>query len=116
MADQNSAGESAQAYASGLYIEHDPQAVDKAIGKLDDLQRTLERIKRRSSLLATRTPLGGGYAQAVGSINERVGELARSTVIPGLLRVIDELRAELDKSSRSYRNVEESTSDTLNRL
>ncbi|KOV85754.1 hypothetical protein ADL03_10860 [Nocardia sp. NRRL S-836] len=110
------AAKSVAAAAEAGALQHDPQAVDTAIRKLDEFQRTLERIKRRSSLLATRTPLGGGYADRVGQINQEIGRLAQSTVVPDLVKAIDELKAELDKSRKSYRNVEESTSGTMNKL
>jgi hypothetical protein len=97
-------------------LRHDPETVGTAVKKLDDFQGVLRKILERSRVLATRTPLGGGYAHEVGEFNKRIGEVADTRVIPDLIKAIDELKTELNKSRRSYRNVEESTSGTMNRL
>lgn len=110
------AAKSVSAASEAGALQHDPQAVDSAIKKLDDFQKVLDRILRRSQRLATRTPLGGGYAKQIGQVNAEIGEVAKNTVIPDLIKAIEELKAELDKSRKSYRNVEEGTSGTMNKL
>ncbi|MCX2954956.1 hypothetical protein [Lentzea sp. NEAU-D7] len=110
------AAQSVEAATEAGAFQHDPDAVDSAIKKLDDFANVLEKIGRNAAHLATKTPLGGGYAAQIGKLNEEVGEVARSEVIPDLIRAIGELKAQLDRSRKSYRNVDESTSDTMNRL
>lgn len=110
------AAKSVQAATEAGALQHDPEAVDTAIKKLDDFANVLEKIARNAAHLATKTPLGGGYADQIGKLNEEIGEAARSEVIPDLIKAIGELKAQLDKSRKSYRNVDESTSDTMNRL
>lgn len=110
------AARSVEAAAEAGALQHDPEAVDTAIKKLDDFAAVLEKIARNSAYLATKTPLGGGYADQIGKFNEGIGEAARSEVIPGLIKAISELKVQLDKSRKSYRNVDEGTSGTMNRL
>lgn len=110
------AAKSVSAASEAGALQHDPQAVDSAIKKLDDFQNVLTKIQSRASVLATKTPLGGGYADKVGHVNGQVGELARNIVIPDLVKAIDALKTELDKSRKSYRNVDEGTSGTFNKL
>ncbi len=107
---------SAAAASEAGALQHDPEAVDTAIKKLENFQATLQKIRHRSSLLATKTPLGGGYAAEVGQVNGEIGQVAQTSVIPDLVKAIDALKVELDKSRKSYRNVEESTSGTMNKL
>ncbi|MDX8055267.1 hypothetical protein SK571_38335 [Lentzea sp. BCCO 10_0798] len=110
------AAKSVQAASEAGALQHDPEAVDSAIKKLEDFEAVLGKIQRKAGRLATKTPLGGGYADQIGKINERIGEAVRSEVIPDLINAIGELKAQLDKSRKSYRNVEESTSGTLEQL
>jgi hypothetical protein len=110
------AARSVEAAAEAGALQHDPEAVDTAIKKLDDFANVLDRIRQRAARLATKTPLGGGYADQIGKLNEGIGEAARTDVIPDLIRAIGELKVQLDKSRKSYRNVEEGTSGTMNRL
>ncbi|MGW6449583.1 hypothetical protein [Lentzea sp. NPDC055074] len=112
LAAARSVGAAAEAGA----FQHDPAAVDTAIKKLDDFANVLEKIARNAAHLVTKTPLGGGYAEQIGKLNEEIGEAARSEFIPDLIKAINELKTQLDKSRQSYRNVDESTSDTMNRL
>lgn len=97
-------------------LQHDPEAVDSAIKKFGDMQAVLDDIQRRSKDLAMKTPLGGGYAEKVSNMNQQMGELADGQVIPDLIKVIDQLKVELDRNRKAYRAVEESTSDTMNKL
>ncbi|GLZ30193.1 hypothetical protein Lesp02_23830 [Lentzea sp. NBRC 105346] len=94
----------------------DPHAIDSAIKKLDEFQGVLEKIQRRSHVLAVKTPLGGGYADQVAGVNQEVGQLARTQVVPDLNKAIDALKAEIEKSRKSYHNVEAAHSDTFNKL
>lgn len=110
------AARSVQAAAEAGALQHDPEAVDTAIKKLDDFAAVLDKMYRRSMRLATKTPLGGGYADQIGELNRGIGDAVRSEVIPDLIKAVGELKTQLDKSRKSYRNVEEGTSGTLNRL
>ncbi|MFD4642866.1 hypothetical protein ACFWN2_36550 [Lentzea sp. NPDC058436] len=110
------AAKSVEAAAEAGALQHDPEAVDSAIKKLDEFAAVLEKMVRRSDRLVTKTPLGGGYAEQIGQLNREIGQAAKSEVIPDLVKAIAELKAQLDKSRKSYRNVEESTSGTMNRL
>ncbi|WP_189158997.1 hypothetical protein [Lentzea pudingi] len=110
------AARSVQAAAEAGALQHDPEAVDTAIKKLDDFTAVLEKMGRRAVRLATKTPLGGGYADQIGELNRGIGEIAKSEVVPDLIKAISELKAQLDKSRKSYRNVEEGTSGTFKQL
>jgi hypothetical protein len=110
------AAKSVEAAAEAGALQHDPEAVDTAIKKLSDFEAVLGKIQRRADRLATKTPLGGGYADQIGKLNEGIGEAVRSDVIPNLINAVGELKAQLDRSRKSYRNVEEGTSGTMNRL
>lgn len=110
------AAKSVQAASEAGALQHDPDAVDSAIKKLDDFAAVLEKMARRAVLLATRTPLGGGYANQIGELNRGIGEVVKTEVVPDLIKAINELKAQLDKSRKSYRNVEEGTSGTFKQL
>ena len=110
------AAKSVQAASEAGALQHDPAAVDSAIKKLDDFEAVLEKIRRRSRILGSKTPLGGGYAAEVGNFNKAIGEMASQKVVPDLIEAIRELKAQLDKSRKSYRNVEESTSGAFEQL
>jgi hypothetical protein len=110
------AAKSVQAASEAGALQHDPEAVDSAIKKLEDFEAVLVKMHRRSRILGSKTPLGGGYAEEVGNFNKKIGEVAGEKVIPDLIEAIRELKAQLDKSRRSYRNVEEGTSGTFKQL
>ncbi|TWP53434.1 hypothetical protein FKR81_05615 [Lentzea tibetensis] len=94
----------------------DPHAIDSAIKKLDDFQVVLQKIATRARVLGTKTPLGGGYAEQVSKVNEEVGLLAQNAVIPDLVKAIEALKVEIEKSRKSYQAVEEGQSTTFNKL
>ena len=110
------AAKSVEAAAEAGALQHDPEAVDTAIKKLTDFEAVLGKLHRRARVLASVTPLGGGYAEQIGAFNKGMGEVAGTAVIPDLIKAIGELKAQLDKSRTSYRNVEEGTSGTFKQL
>lgn len=110
------AARSVQAASEAGALQHDREAVDTAIKKLEAFENALRRIQRRSMVLATKTPLGGGYAEQVGEFNKAIGEVADAKVIPDLITAVGELKAQLDNSRKSYRNVEEGTTGTFKQL
>ena len=94
----------------------DPHVVDTMLKKLTEMQDVLAKVRQRASVLTTATPLGGGYAEAVGEVNKQFGTQATGEVIPDLVKAIDSLKAEIEKSLTSYRNVDGGQSSTSENL
>jgi hypothetical protein len=94
----------------------DPHVVDTMLKKLTEMQDVLAKARQRASVLTTATPLGGGYAEAVGEVNKQFGAQATGEVIPDLVKAIDSLKAEIEKSRRSYQNVDGGQSSTFGNL
>lgn len=84
----------------------DPHAVDSMLRKLTGMREELEQGARNASLVGSRTPLGGGYAEEVGQVNRELGKQVLTKTIPQLVQAIDELRAEIEKSRASYQNMD----------
>jgi hypothetical protein len=91
----------------------DPHAVDSMIKKLTAMQDELDKVAGESSSIATDTPLGGGYANEVGRINHKVGTQVLTEIVPKLTQAIDDLKAEIDKSRKSYQTVDAASKNTL---
>ncbi|MFJ6676459.1 hypothetical protein ACIQMJ_35605 [Actinosynnema sp. NPDC091369] len=84
----------------------DPHAVDSMLAKLAAMRDELDRVTMRSTLVGSRTPLGGGYAEEVGQINREMGNEVLTRIIPQLVRAISDLGAEIEKSRASYQNMD----------
>lgn len=94
----------------------DPNVVDSMLKKLTDMQDALDKMQRRADVLTMRTPLGGGYAEQIGVVNARLGDQAMSEIIPDMVKAIDDLKTQIDKSRASYQNVDETKAQTLDNL
>ncbi|MFD1149712.1 hypothetical protein [Saccharothrix hoggarensis] len=94
----------------------DPQAVDTMLKKLTDMQDVLDGIQADAEMLASQTPLGGGYAEDIGKVNAQLGHQVINEVIPEMVKAIADLKDQVDKSRASYRNVDEAKSETFNNL
>ena len=94
----------------------DPHVVDTMLKKLTEMQDVLAKVRQRASVLTTATPLGCGYAEAVGEVNKQFGAQATGEVIPDLVKAIDSLKAEIEKSRTSYQNVDGGQSSTFEKL
>lgn len=105
---------SAASEAKALSV--DPQAVDSMLRKLTEMQDALDAVRGKTAYLATDTPLGGGYADEIGKVNGQLGRQAVNEVIPDLVRAIDELKTQIDKSRASYHNVDDAESHTFTNL
>ncbi|MDU0293596.1 hypothetical protein [Saccharothrix longispora] len=105
---------SAASEAKALSV--DPQAVDSMLRKLTEMQDALEKILRQAAQLTTDTPLGQGYAEEIGKVNSELGHQAVSEVIPDMVRAIEDLKVQIEKSRASYQNVDEAKAQTLNNL
>ncbi|XVV05812.1 hypothetical protein ACQPW3_10650 [Actinosynnema sp. CA-248983] len=116
LADLSAATKALAAANEAHALAVDPHAVDTMIKKLTDMQDELANLQRRSNKLATRTPLGGGYAEEVGSVNGQLGHQVVGEIIPEMVNAIDALKEQVEKSRASYRNVEEANTGTYNNL
>lgn len=94
----------------------DPHVVDAMLRKLTEMQDALEKIRLKADLLATDTPLGGGYAQEISRVNRQLGEQAVGQVIPTMVATIDDLKSQIEKSRASYQNVDEAKGRTFDNL
>lgn len=90
----------------------DTRDIDAMISTLTSMQEQLTMAINGTSFIATATPLGGGYAEHVGRSNREMGKRAIEDVLPQLFQRMDELKAELEKSRSSYRNVDATVRDT----
>ncbi|HEX6341858.1 hypothetical protein [Umezawaea sp.] len=116
MSDVIAAARAIGAATEAQALSVDPHVVDAMLKKLTEMQDELAKIRQRASILTTATPLGGGYAEAVGAVNKQVGTQAAGEVIPDLVKAIDDLKAELKKSRSSYQNVDGGQSSTFKNL
>ncbi len=94
----------------------DPHVVDTMLKKLTDMQDALTDIQRKSSMLETKTPLGGGYAEEIGRVNGRLGEQVLRGIIPEMIEAIGDLKTQIDKSRASIQNVDEAIARTHDNL
>lgn len=92
----------------------DPHAVDAMLAKLAAMRNQLGDAVARSTLIASHTPLGGGYAEEVGRANRDLGRDVLGRVIPKLTAAIKDLEAEIEKSRASYRTVDAEYEAELN--
>lgn len=114
-ADIAAAGKAvAAATASGAFSV-DPAVVDSMIKKLVEMVEELNAIRRRSRELSQDTKLGGGYAEVISKANSQFGETA-ATQIQDAIREINALKAQIEKSRASYQAVDQTHSDSLNKL
>ncbi|MGW4113128.1 hypothetical protein ACWEFJ_19845 [Actinosynnema sp. NPDC004786] len=98
------------ARAKGVSI--DTRDINAMISTLTAMQEQLAKAGYNASFVATDTPLGGGYAEHIGRSNREMGRRALEDVIPQLTQRMDELKAELDRSRASYKNVDATAEDT----
>ncbi|MEU5696256.1 hypothetical protein [Actinosynnema sp. NPDC020468] len=101
----------AAARAGALAV--DPHVVDAMVRQLTDMRDALDRLALDTRTLGVRTPLGRGYAEAVGELNADLGRELRSRLLPEVARALDELTAEIARSRDSYRNVDSAQAGTF---
>ncbi|ONI93039.1 hypothetical protein ALI22I_00385 [Saccharothrix sp. ALI-22-I] len=116
MSDIVAATKALSAASEAQALSVDPNVVDAMLRKLTEMQDSVEKIRRRADLLTTATPLGGGYAQEIGQVNAQLGDEVVNQVIPEMVKAIDDLKTQIDKSRSSYQNVDEAKAQTLNNL
>ncbi|GAA2692132.1 MULTISPECIES: hypothetical protein [Actinosynnema] len=92
----------------------DPDAVNKMITRLKDMQDSLDKLDRRSDRLVYKMPLGGGYADEISALNQQVGLQAVDS-LPKFNKAITELIEQLERSRASYRAIDEGTANAMNR-
>ncbi|MEV6718472.1 type VII secretion target [Lentzea sp. NPDC051208] len=93
----------------------DPHLVDAMIKKLTAMQDELDKVGRKSADLSTQTKLGGGYAESISQGNRTFGTAAQQT-IKDLVKAINELKRQIEKSRASYQNVDQAGADSLKKL
>ncbi|MFD0202227.1 MULTISPECIES: hypothetical protein [Saccharothrix] len=116
MSDIMAATKALAAASQAQALSVDPHAVDSMLKKLTDMQDALDQIQQEADLLTTQTPLGGGYAEEIGNVNAEVGQQVVNDVIPEMVKAIEDLKVQVEKSRASYQNVEEAESQTFNNL
>jgi hypothetical protein len=94
----------------------DPHVVDSMLKKLTDMQDALDGIALRAERLTMRTPLGGGYAEEIGTVNAQLGKQVTTEIIPDMVKAIEDLKVQIEKSRASYQNIDEAKSQTFNNL
>ena len=94
----------------------DPHMVDSMLKKLTDMQDAVDAIRDKSLLLNREPKLGGGYAQDVSQVNVQLGRHVVEMLIPDLVRAIESLKAEIEKSRASYQNSDGGQAGTFNNL
>jgi hypothetical protein len=104
----------AAAAGSGTFAV-DPVVVDSMLKKLLEIQDAVNGVRSNSSMLSQDTKLGGGYAVAISQINKDFGRAATQQ-LDDVVREIESLRTQLEKSRDSYRNVDQTHSDSLKNL
>ncbi|WP_434439383.1 type VII secretion target [Lentzea sp. E54] len=93
----------------------DPQLVDAMIKKLTAMQDELDKVGRKSADLSTQTKLGGGYAEAISQGNRTFGTAAQQT-IKDLVKAINDLKTQIEKSRATYQNVDQAGADSLKKI
>lgn len=93
----------------------DPHLVDAMIKKLTDMQDEVEKILRQRGQLNLQMKLGGGYAEHIAKSNTDFGAAAIKQ-IEDVARAIESLKTQIEKSRASYRNADQSGSDSLKKL
>jgi len=104
----------AAAAGSGTFAV-DPAVVDSMLKKLLEIQDAVNGVRSNSSMLSQDTKLGGGYAVAISQINKDFGRAATQQ-LDDVVREIESLRTQLEKSRESYRNVDQTHSDSFKNL
>ena len=94
----------------------DPHVVDTMLKKLTTMQDTVNGIAQEATALNSETKLGRGYAEGIGQVNKQLGEQVTSTLIPDMIKAIDSLKAEIEKSRASYQNADGGQASTFNNL
>lgn len=116
MSDIVAATRAVAAASEAQALSVDPQAVDSMLRKLTDMQDALDKISLKAPILARNTPLGGGYAEQIGTVNKELGEQVVSGILPEMIKAIDDLKQQIEKSRASYQNIDEAESQTFNNL
>lgn len=97
-------------------LSADPNTIDATLKKLTEMQDELGGIREMTSLLNTETPLGGGYAEEVGRFNQQFGKQVVEKIIPDVVKALDNLKAEVEKSRDTYQNVDGGQAGTFDNL
>ncbi|RAS60708.1 hypothetical protein C8D87_111127 [Lentzea atacamensis] len=93
----------------------DPHLVDTMIKKLTSMQDELDKVGRKSSDLSAQTKLGGGYAESISQNNRTFGSAAQKT-ITDLVKAINDLKTQIEKSRTSYTAVDQGHADSIKKL
>ncbi|WP_394615938.1 type VII secretion target [Lentzea sp. JNUCC 0626] len=93
----------------------DPHLVDAMIKKLNGMKDALDRVMQRSAVLSQDTKLGGGYAEQISASNRTFGEAAQQT-LRDLLKAIDELKTQIEKSRATYKASDQDSADSMKKL
>ncbi|MEO6086126.1 MAG: hypothetical protein ABIQ18_23750 [Umezawaea sp.] len=94
----------------------DPHLVDTMLKKLTDMQDVVDKIQRNAHALNSETKLGGGYAQDIGRTNQQLGGQVTDKLIPDMVKAINSLKAEIEKSRATYQNSDVAHAGTFNNL
>lgn len=116
MSDIVAATRAVAAASEAQALSVDPQAVDSMLRKLTDMQDALDGIQQRAATLLTRTPIGLGYAEEIGNVNAQLGRQVVDDIIPEMVKAIEDLKDQIDKSRASYQNIDDTESQTFNNL
>lgn len=114
-ADIAAANKAIAAAAGSRTFAVDPAVVDSMLKKLLEIQNAVNGVRSNSSMLSQDTKLGGGYAVAISQINKDFGHAATQQ-LDDVVREIESLRTQLEKSRDSYRNVDQAHSDSFKNL
>jgi len=104
----------AAAVGSGSFSV-DPQVVDSMIKKLTEMQDQLDKVLRQRHMLSQDTKLGDGYARVISENNSQFGNAATGQ-IRDILREVEALKTQLEKSRASYQHADHAGADSLKNL
>jgi hypothetical protein len=116
MSDIVAATKAIAAATEAQALSVDPHIVDAMLKKLTEMQDAVGEIQLKARLLKTETKLGEGYARDISKTNQLLGEHVTNTQVPDMLKAINSLKVEIEKSRASYQNADGGQAGTFNNL
>ncbi|WP_188316559.1 hypothetical protein [Solihabitans fulvus] len=89
-----------------------PDLAQAMAKQFDDMIDTISLMREKSRILTTKTPLGGGYADQIGDVNAKVGQLA-ADLLTDFHKRVQGLRESVLKSVANYRSVDQNATNAL---
>lgn len=102
--------------ASSGALQVDPSTGETTLKFLDQVRDMVDTMVRRSDEVGVKTPLGGGFADEVGTFNQRLavdGPNSAKEVLLTFRRELEALRGAVVESMAAYQSTDRANARTI---